>query len=30
MVPLADEDWVDLGAAYMNACKALGRKPKKS
>jgi hypothetical protein len=27
-VPKADEDWIDLGEAYMGACKALDRKPK--
>ncbi len=26
-VPVADEDWIDLGEAYMRACDALGRKP---
>lgn len=26
-VPVADEDWIDLGEAYMRACGALGRKP---
>lgn len=26
-VPVADEDWVDLGEVYMQACKALDRKP---
>lgn len=27
MVPLADEEWVDLGHAYSVACSALGRLP---
>lgn len=27
-VPVADEDWVDLGEAYIEACRALDRKPK--
>ncbi len=26
-VPLADEDWVDLGETYMNACDVLGKTP---
>lgn len=26
-VPCADEEWLDLGAAYIAACWALGRKP---
>jgi hypothetical protein len=26
-VPTADEDWLDLGEAYMAACAVLGRKP---
>lgn len=26
-VPLADEEWTDLGEAYVQACAALGRKP---
>lgn len=25
--PLADEDWIDLGEAYLGACRALGREP---
>jgi len=24
-VPVIDEDWIDLGEAYVEACKALGR-----
>jgi len=27
-VPVADEDWIDLGEAYLKACEALGKKPK--
>ena len=27
VVPLADEDWVDLGDAYVEACAALDREP---
>jgi hypothetical protein len=27
-VPVGDEEWVDLGEAYLKACAALGRKPK--
>lgn len=27
-VPVADEDWIDLGEAYMSACEAIGREPK--
>ena len=26
-VPVGDEDWADLGLAYLNACATLGRKP---
>ena len=26
-VPCGDEDWIDLGEAYVVACKALGREP---
>ena len=26
--PVADEEWTDLGEAYLTACAALGRKPK--
>lgn len=26
--PVADEEWLDLGLAYMEACQALGREPK--
>ena len=26
-VPVADEDWIDLGDAYLDACIALDRKP---
>jgi hypothetical protein len=25
--PVADPDWIDLGDAYLKACRALGRKP---
>ena len=25
--PLADEDWIDLGEAYVDACAAIGRTP---
>ena len=25
--PVADEDWIDLGDAYVEACEAIGRKP---
>jgi hypothetical protein len=25
--PVADQEWVDLGEAYINACAALGVKP---
>jgi hypothetical protein len=28
VAPRADEDWTDLGDAYLEACKALGRKPR--
>lgn len=28
--PLGDEDWIDLGEAYLLACEALGREPKES
>ena len=27
-VPIADEEWADLGGAYLAACSALGRPPK--
>ena len=27
-LPFGDEDWTDLCASYIKACKALGRKPK--
>lgn len=27
-VPAADEDWIDLGSAYIDACEALGIHPK--
>jgi len=27
-VPVIDEDWIDLGEAYVEACKALGRGPR--
>lgn len=27
LVPVADEDWVDLAHAYVQACTALGREP---
>ena len=27
VVPQADPDWIDLGAAYVKACGALGREP---
>jgi hypothetical protein len=27
-VPVADEDWIDLGEVYLSACLALGKKPK--
>jgi hypothetical protein len=27
-VPVADEDWIDLGVAYMGACLVLGREPR--
>lgn len=26
--PAADPEWTDLGATYIHACQALGRKPK--
>lgn len=26
-VPVADEDWIDLGEAYVKACLALGVEP---
>ena len=26
--PIADEDWIDLGEAYMRACEAIGKEPK--
>ena len=26
--PVADEDWIDLGEAYVRACAALQRQPK--
>ena len=26
-VPVGDEDWIDLGEAYLAACSALNRKP---
>jgi hypothetical protein len=25
--PVADPDWIDLGDAYLQACRALGREP---
>jgi hypothetical protein len=25
--PVADPDWIDLGEAYLHACRALGREP---
>ena len=25
--PVADPDWIDLGEAYLKACRALGREP---
>lgn len=28
VVPIADEEWSDLGDSYLQACEALGRKPK--
>lgn len=28
VVPVADEDWSDLGAAYLSACAAMSVKPK--
>lgn len=28
VVPKCDEDWIDLGEAYVKACEALGEKPK--
>jgi hypothetical protein len=27
-VPVADDEWVDLGDAYLQACRALRREPK--
>ncbi len=27
IAPVADPDWIDLGAAYLSACKALGLDP---
>ena len=27
--PAADEEWIDLGEAYILACEATGKKPKK-
>jgi hypothetical protein len=28
VVPVADDEWVDLADTYRKACRALGRKPK--
>jgi hypothetical protein len=28
VVPIADEDWIDLGEAYLQACNALDHPPK--
>jgi hypothetical protein len=28
VAPIADEDWIDLGEAYLQACNALGHPPK--
>jgi hypothetical protein len=28
--PMGDRSWTDLGSAYIQACKALGREPKEA
>ena len=28
VVPVADDEWIDLADTYLRACRALGRKPK--